>query len=171
MYMETRADGDSTSSHGVFVSSSQGMDIVLRDGVIEYRMLGGSLDFYFVGGPTPLAVHEQMAGVVGKPAMPPYWSLGFHLSRWGYDNITQCREMVSRMRAANIPLEVAWSDIDIYDAYRDWIPAPNRYDPDEFKAYVDELHANHQHYIPIVDAAVAVVNPNGTDVYECVLPA
>jgi alpha-glucosidase len=97
MYLESRVDGNSTSSHGVFVSSSQGQDILLRDGVIEYRMLGGSLDF-----------HEQMAFVIGRPAMPPYWSLGFHLSRWGYDNITQCREMVSKMRTANVPLEVGF---------------------------------------------------------------
>jgi alpha-glucosidase len=68
MYLESRVDGNSTSSHGVFVSSSQGQDILLRDGVIEYRMLGGSLDFYFVSGPTPLAVHEQMAFVIGRPA-------------------------------------------------------------------------------------------------------
>lgn len=38
--------------------------------------------------------------------------------RWGYDNITQTREAVTRMREANIPLEVIWNDIDFMDTYR-----------------------------------------------------
>lgn len=75
------ANGSSSTSHGVFLSSSQGMDIVLRDGVIEYRVLGGSLDFYFVAGPTPNAVIEQLSGAYGKPALPPYWAFGFHQCR------------------------------------------------------------------------------------------
>jgi alpha-glucosidase len=56
--------------------------------------------------------------MVGKPSLYPAWSFGFHLCRWGYDNVTQTREVVTRMREANIPLEVQWNDIDYMDTYR-----------------------------------------------------
>lgn len=51
------------------------------------------------------------------------------------------------------------------DTYRNFIVAPGRFDTSEFTRYVEDLHASHQHYIPIIDGAMSVVNPNGTDVY------
>ena len=35
--------------------------------------------------------------------MPPYWSLGFHLCRWNYGNLTVVNDTVTRMRNAGIP--------------------------------------------------------------------
>lgn len=45
-------------------------------------LAGGSLDFYFVSGPTPVAVIEQFSHTFGQPALPPYWAFGFHLCRY-----------------------------------------------------------------------------------------
>uniref|UniRef100_A0A673WCZ7 Lysosomal alpha-glucosidase n=1 Tax=Salmo trutta TaxID=8032 RepID=A0A673WCZ7_SALTR len=42
--------------------------------------------------------------LVGYPMMPPYWSLGFHLCRWGYRSTNATREVVRRMHNANFPL-------------------------------------------------------------------
>lgn len=36
--------------------------------------------------------------------MPPYWSLGFHLCRWGYTTTNATREVVQRMRDAEFPM-------------------------------------------------------------------
>lgn len=49
------------------------------------------------------------------------------------------------MREADIPTETMWSDIDWMKAYRNYEFDDNYAEP-EFRAYVDELHANHQHY-------------------------
>nr|XP_019004572.1 alpha-glucosidase [Kwoniella mangroviensis CBS 8507]OCF68033.1 alpha-glucosidase [Kwoniella mangroviensis CBS 8507] len=155
MYMETRWDEQRKKlmSHGVFLLNSNGMDVILRDGVIEYRAIGGTFDFYFFSGPSPNHVASQYAQAVGLPQVMPEWSFGFHLCRWGYTSVNDTRTTVARMREAGIPLEVQWNDIDWMRAYREFQFDQN-YAPDEYKAFVDELHSMNQHYIPIIDAAI-----------------
>ena len=41
--------------------------------------------------------------MIGDPSFPPYWSLGFHLSRYGYTSTDEVREVRARMSAAGIP--------------------------------------------------------------------
>lgn len=77
VYFEHRATG----THGVFFLNSNGMDIKInntngKNQYLEYNTLGGVLDFYFVAGPTPVAVSQQYAEIVGLPAMMPYWGFG-----------------------------------------------------------------------------------------------
>ena len=52
--------------------------------------------------------------------MPPYWALGFQLSRWDYANITHMKNIVQRNREAGIPLDVQYADIDYMDAAKDF---------------------------------------------------
>lgn len=52
---------------------------MLTDG--PAHCLGGSLDFFFTSGPTPLDVIREHYDVVGKPELYPAWSFGFHLCR------------------------------------------------------------------------------------------
>lgn len=47
------------------------------------RMTGGVIDLYILGGRTPESVVEQYHDVIGLPAMPPRWALGFHQCRCG----------------------------------------------------------------------------------------
>ena len=35
--------------------------------------------------------------------MPPFWSLGFQLCRYGYENIENLTKVVDRMLASDIP--------------------------------------------------------------------
>lgn len=46
-------------SHAVFLRNSHGMDVVLRNKAVEYRAIGGTLDFYFFAGPDPKQAIEQ----------------------------------------------------------------------------------------------------------------
>ena len=86
VYFEHRPTG----THGVFLLNSNGMDIKINqsDAVtsLEYNMIGGVIDFYFLAGSTsdPIQVSRQYAQVVGTPAEVPYWSFGFHQCRFGY---------------------------------------------------------------------------------------
>ena len=96
-------------------SSSAGSDTLLLTppssnvSLVEYRLIGGTLDFYFFSGPSPQNVIEQYGALVGLPTWQPAWGFGFHLCRWGYFNINETKEQVQKMREADIPLEGAFS--------------------------------------------------------------
>ncbi|KAI8969691.1 glycosyl hydrolases family 31-domain-containing protein [Trametes punicea] len=173
MYLEHRYDARAkhSKSHGVFHFGAAGSDILLLTppsslaSLIQYRMVGGTLDFYFFSGPSPQKVVEQYGQLVGLPTWQPAWGFGFHLCRWGYSDVNETKEQVVRMREANIPLEVMWNDIDLYHALRDFTTDPVSFPADQMKTFIDELTANNQHYIPIVDAAIATL-VNASDVYD-----
>ncbi|KZT60573.1 glycoside hydrolase family 31 protein [Calocera cornea HHB12733] len=152
-------------THGVFLASPAGADYLLRPHVLEWRLLRGPLELYVFAGPGPGEVLAQYAQVVGRPAMIPLWALGFHLCRWGWETVNETREQVTRMREANIPLEAIWNDIDLYTAYRDFTADEVSYPAEEMRAFIRQLGANDQHYVPIVDAAIAKV-VNSSDLYD-----
>lgn len=54
------------------------MEVVISNDTLSWRMTGGMIDLYVLMGPTPSAVLEQLTSIIGRPALPPLWSLGFH---------------------------------------------------------------------------------------------
>ncbi|KAK3620594.1 hypothetical protein LTR56_023307 [Elasticomyces elasticus] len=173
-YQETRYhEGGNTTAHGVYGRNALGQEWLLRENNITYRTLGGSLDFYFLSGEeedgrsSALTTIRQFTNdCVGRPAMHMYWTFGFHQCRWGYENISVMESVVQGYRDANIPLEVLWNDLDIYELYRDFTNDANTFPVDAFQDFIDGLHANGQHYIPIIDSNIYVPNPNNeSDAY------
>ncbi|KAH9836846.1 glycosyl hydrolases family 31-domain-containing protein [Rhodofomes roseus] len=173
IYLEHRHNETTqkAQSHGVYHFSAAGSDTLLTTppsspvSLVQYRAVGGTLDFYFFSGPKPQDVIEQYGQLIGLPTWQPLFGLGFHLCRWGYTNVSETKEQVTRMREANIPLEVMWNDIDLYHAVRDFTTDPVSFPAEEVQEFIQELAANHQHYIPIVDAAIAK-QVNSTDIYD-----
>ncbi|MEQ2174623.1 hypothetical protein GOODEAATRI_009753 [Goodea atripinnis] len=91
-------------AHGFFLLNSNAMDVVLQPGpALTWRTIGGILDFYVFLGPDPGSVIEQYVDVIGHPAMPIYWALGYHLCRWGYKTSNATWEVVKTMRNNGIP--------------------------------------------------------------------
>ncbi len=132
------------------------MDVVLGPSSLSYRVVGGMLDLWVFAGPTPAAVLEQYTRVVGRPALPPYWSLGFHQCRWGYENVSVLHDVVDGYRDADIPLEVLISDIDAMDGKRVFTLDPVHYPLSEMQAFVEKLHGNGQKWIPIIDPGIKI---------------
>ena len=82
MYMRMEDGG---LSHIVMLWNSHPMDIVLAETSIQYKVIGGIIDVFVFLGPSPLEAIEQYTSLIGRPFMPPLWSIGFHQCRWfGY---------------------------------------------------------------------------------------
>lgn len=154
-------------SHGVYLRNAHGQEVLLRPQNITWRMLGGSIDLYFFNGPSqPEVTKQYQLSAVGLPAMQQYFTFGYHQCRWGYRNWTELKEVVDTFRKFDIPLENIWTDIDYMDQYRDFVMDSNTFGIPQGQAFLAELHANGQHYIPIVDSAIYIPNPNNaSDAY------
>lgn len=83
--------------------------------------------------------------VVGRPVMPPYWSLGFHLCRYGYNSIDNMKMVRARMDSNQIPQDTQWNDIDYMDRHLDFTIDPKNFNG--LSAFSDEIHNKGMHYI------------------------
>ncbi|KAI1303421.1 glycoside hydrolase family 31 protein [Xylaria venustula] len=156
VYYERRDSG----AHGVFFLNSNGMDIKINNTVedgqyLEYNTLGGVLDFYFVAGPSMIDVARQYADIVTLPQEMPYWGLGFHNCRYGYQDAYEVAEVVYNYSQAAIPLETMWTDIDYMYRRRTFSLDPERFPLQTMRDLVDYLHSHDQHYVMMVDPDIA----------------
>ncbi|KAJ9668457.1 hypothetical protein H2201_001505 [Coniosporium apollinis] len=154
-------------THGVFLRNTHGQEVVLKPENVTWRTLGGSIDLFFFSGPSIDAVAKQYQySVTGLPAMQQYWTFGFHQCRWGYKNWTQLQEVVDNFRNFDLPLETIWADIDYMNQYRDFTTDNVTFPLAEGLEFFSNLHADGQHFMPIVDAAIYIPNPeNESDAY------
>jgi len=68
-------------THGLLLMNSNGIDFAMTDTTLSIKAIGGLLDLYFFMGPTPLNVLDQLTSIIGRPMLPPYWSLGLMQSK------------------------------------------------------------------------------------------
>ncbi|XP_072339593.1 lysosomal alpha-glucosidase [Scyliorhinus torazame] len=150
-YLVMEEDG---SAHGVFLLNSNAKDILLQPTpALTWRMIGGILDFYVFLGSDPKTVIRQYMDVIGYPIMPPYWSLGFHLCRWGYWSTNITRQVVENMTKANMPQDVQWNDLDYMDQKKDF--TYNLQNFGDYEQMVKEFHQRGLKYIMIVDPGIS----------------
>ncbi|XP_005931267.1 maltase-glucoamylase, intestinal [Haplochromis burtoni] len=158
-------EDESGKSFGVFLLNSNAMDVTLQPApAVTYRTIGGLLDFYIVFGDTPEQVVQEFLELTGRPVMPPYWSLGFQLSRWNYTNLDIVKETVERNRAVGLPYDVQYTDIDYMENKKDFTYDKLNYT--ELPRFADYLHERGQKYILILDPAIATSKRVGDAPYE-----
>ncbi|KAI0948834.1 hypothetical protein AcV7_009470 [Taiwanofungus camphoratus] len=169
IYFEHRLTG----THGVFLLSSNGMDIKINQTTepgttLEYNVIGGVLDFYFLAGSEsdPTEVARQYAEVVATPAEVPYWSFGLHQCRFGYTDFVEVADVITNYSLANIPLETMWTDIDYMYNRRIFTIDPDYFPLNRMREIIDYLHSHNQHYILMTDPAIAYAPGEGYGTYD-----
>lgn len=152
MYMCIEKDNN---AHAVLLLNSNAMEVQLQPTpAVTFRTTGGVLDFYFFMGPTPEEVVRQYTEAVGRPLMPPYWALGFHLGRWGYRTTDYVRDTQKKMRDMNMPQDVAHVDKDILYKHRLFTLDQNNFA--KLPHLVNELHGRGQRVTVVMEPGVAV---------------
>ena len=97
---------DSGKATGILFFNSNAMEVALSPlPHVTYRTIGGILDFFIFMGPTVEEVTQVYTGYLGRPALFPYWSLGFQLCRYGYNSLEAVMEVVEENRAYGIPYD------------------------------------------------------------------
>ncbi|KKZ66865.1 alpha-glucosidase [[Emmonsia] crescens] len=127
-----------------------------------------SIDLYFYSGPSqPEVTKKFQLSTIGLPPLQQYYTFGFHQCRWGYKSWTELESIVSNFEKFKIPLETIWSDIDFMKGYRDFDFHPVNYPIPEGQKFISTLHKKGLHWIPMVDAAIYIPNPeNPADAYK-----
>ncbi len=87
-----------------------------------------------------------------------------HHHRYGYKDIHELKSVIQGYAQAKLPLDTLWSDIDHMDSRKDFTFDPVNYPVKAMADLVNDLHANKQQWVPIVDPAIKV--ERGYDAYE-----
>uniref|UniRef100_A0A671YCK1 alpha-glucosidase n=1 Tax=Sparus aurata TaxID=8175 RepID=A0A671YCK1_SPAAU len=156
----------------VYVNAYNVMEVVLQPApAVTYRTIGGVLDFYILFGDTPEQVVQEFLElpwqsncINNMPVIPPYWSLGFQLSRWNYGSLAEVKATVERNRATNMPYDIQYTDIDYMEDKKDFTYDKVKFS--ELPQFADYLHEKGQKYILILDPAVATSKRVGNTPYE-----
>ncbi|PAV66715.1 hypothetical protein WR25_09916 isoform F [Diploscapter pachys] len=92
--------------------------------VVNTRFISetGLIDIFLTLGPAPHDSYRQLAHLLGTYPLPPYFSLGYHQSRWNYIDQKDVKQVHDNFEKHEIPLDVIWLDIDHTDkkAYFTW---------------------------------------------------
>jgi alpha-glucosidase len=117
---------------------------------------------YIITGSDELDIVKQFRKIIGKSYIPPLWGFGYGQSRWGYKNEQDIRTVAEKYKAAGIPIDSIYMDIDYMDSYKDFTVNKERF-PD-LKKLSSDMREQGIHLVPIIDAGVKI--EDGYEVYE-----
>lgn len=117
---------------------------------------------YIITGDNEKDIVKQFRQLIGRSYIPPFWAFGYGQSRWGYKNEEDIRSVAEQYKAAGIPLDSIYLDIDYMEQYKDFTVDKDRF-PDLEKLVIDMKNQGIR-LVPIIDAGVKI--EDGYDVYE-----
>lgn len=95
--------------------------------ILRMESRDSELDYYIIYGPEPATILETYTKLTGRMPMPPKWALGYHQSRWSYENEDWVRGIAEEMRDRRIPCDAIHLDIDYMRGYRVFTWSPQRF--------------------------------------------
>ncbi|KAL1454173.1 hypothetical protein WDU94_010453 [Cyamophila willieti] len=135
-YLSLEQDG---KAHGVFLLNSNALEIALQPApAITYRATGGVLDFYFFMGEKPSDVIMQYLDLIGKPHLPPYWALGYHVYKQGITDVKHIQDVIESRKH---PMDVVYGDLSYLDL---------KSDPTNIAKFKNDLYINGIKYVSIL---------------------
>lgn len=121
---------------------------------VRWMSESGIIDAFLLLGPTPADVMAQYWALTGTQAMPPLFALGYHQSRWNYQDEEDVAAVERGFEQHGVPCDVLWLDIEHADGKRYFT-----WDPSKFprpKAMLERLAARKRKMVSIVDPHIKV---------------
>lgn len=112
----------SSKGYGLFFDNHSAgiIDLGLSaQNIFDFSCESGNMVYYFIKGNNYEDLIERYTLLTGRQDLPPLWSLGYIQSRFGYENESHARQMVSDMQEEDFPL-----DAIVLDLY--WFGDPGR---------------------------------------------
>ncbi|KAM6188551.1 LOW QUALITY PROTEIN: neutral alpha-glucosidase AB [Sarcoramphus papa] len=120
---------------------------------VRWMSESGIVDVFLLLGPAPAAVAGQYAALTGTQALPPLFALGYHQSRWNYNDEEDVAAVERGFEEHAVPCDVLWLDIEHADGKR------FTWDPSKFprpRAMLERLAAKKRKMVSIVDPHIKV---------------
>ncbi|XP_017888200.1 neutral alpha-glucosidase AB isoform X2 [Ceratina calcarata] len=76
----------------------------------------GVMDVFFMLGPKPLDVFKQYTVLTGTAPLPQMFSLGYHQSRWNYNDQDDVLQIAENFDVHDLPMDAIWLDIEYTDS-------------------------------------------------------
>ena len=125
-YLEV--DPNTGTAVGVLLWNPHAMDVVLSStGLMTYKVVGGVFDFFVFVGDSPGHVIREYLELIGKPYLPPLWSLGYQQSRWGYKDANETLNVANNFINSGLLIDGIWNDMDYMHHYNDFSLDPYRF--------------------------------------------
>ena len=138
----------------VYLRNSYGMDFKFdsRAETLQFFLTGGVIELkFFFGSTFPDQVLKSYHEYIGKWAIMPFWSHGYHQSKYGVLYLDELLEAVNNFTQFQVPIDVIWSDIDYMYSFTDFTIDNDRYNVQKLKELAQKIH-----WVPIIDAGISL---------------
>jgi len=152
--------GERGSFFLTYMRNSNPKDVIISaEPGLTYKMTGGVIDLvFFVGDKYPETAIKLYHEYIGKFAMMPFWSMGYHQSRWGYKSISIYEYVIAQFKNYDIPMDVLWSDVDYMVGNETFTVDTVNFPPERMKKMIID---NKIKWVPIIDCGIKINRING----------
>ena len=138
-----------TNAQDVIISSSNSRNSTY----LTHKTIGGIIDYYIIVNNSPEEIIRNINYLVGIPTLPPFWSLGYHQSRYGYKNFEEFKNVYEKFKEYNISSDAMWIDIDSYNNFEIFTLNKN-FEP--ISDYIkNNIHKDGGKFVPIIDLGIS----------------
>ncbi len=134
----------STGGWGVFIANNQtGAFWHDENGTLTWTVPGPDLDLYLGIAPDGYGLLDAYSRLTGRAPIPPRWTFGFMISRWGYADAADVQDKWRQFRDRRIPVDAFIYDYDWFN--NDWDLNPKTFP----SGSLDKMKALGLHFVGI----------------------
>lgn len=78
--------------------------------VLSYISNGGMIEMYFIFNSRPKHIIDRYLDMVGRPTLPPFWGLGWHIGSHRYNTQQIYDDLETNFTKYDFPIEGYWID-------------------------------------------------------------